>query len=848
MGGKEGAVMKTLLFASAILSSPVFAVTYYLSSASGDDSRSAALAQNSATPWRSLSKIQGLSLGAGDMVLLERGGTYPGTMALGQGSTVAGAVGNPVTIGAYGTGAVPQITGTQSLSGAWALYQGNIWYTPVIGAVEQLFLDGNTLTLARFPNQGTVPITSVISANVFRCAALIGKNLQGATVFARTEHWTWNMNPVSAFDPATGQITFSGTPIYPVLATWGAWLNNHLSLLDAPGEWFFDATAGRLYVWLPGNGNPNGRSIEASVPGHGIALTNVRQAVIQDLWLRGHGGDGINGSGSDVVMRRLKIENCMGSGMRINGARLAVEQSEITGPNVYGMVVSGDGNRLEGNTVKRVAEMARLTRTGVGGECCSGRGLNVSGNDVIVRNNILDSIGYVGIGFSGQRNLIDHNLVRHYCMTTDDGAAIYTWNSDFALPGPAGTIIRNNLVLDAIGAPDGIPDRSTFALGIYMDDRSHHVVIEGNTVSGTDIGIFLHNTRDDTVRNNLSYANHLGQLITQRDNIVGANDMYGSVVYNNTLYSVFNNGPPFLERLYQTNASPLLASRTGDLECSETPFGVRCDRNGLLVWERAVSILPSDTAGRSIYSYSFPGNTQGWGAWPMPPVAMAYDAAQHGGSLRVDYGGDTANRAPLLYAPRNIPVQIGQRYLLKFSGRASSAFDLNIIPRQSHSTYSNLAPTQTFRLGTVWADYLFPFEITSADTSCRLDFNWSRNAAQFWIDDVSFYPMPPGDTSAGPFSVLYYDAGTSALSVNPSPGNSWLDVQGVTRNGAVTLQSLEAFVAIRDQNRLGTPVRKLSASHAFRNLNRYPVLLFPGSEHQWRDARGRVQSPPRIKR
>nr|MDQ3003266.1 right-handed parallel beta-helix repeat-containing protein [Fibrobacterota bacterium] len=526
-----------LFFLSLLISmGQTQAATYYLSEATGDDARTAAQAQSQSTPWKSPAKIQGLSLGAGDQVLFESGGTYRGTLILGQGAAVAGAVGDPVTIGAYGTGNAPILSGTQSVTGTWTRYQGNIWSIAVTGSVEQLFLDGHTLTLARHPNRGTVPITDVVSTNVFTSAALTGLNITGATVFARSQHWTWNMNVISQFNSGSGQITFSGTPIYPIRVGWGAWLNNHLSLLDSPGEWFWDSQSGRLYVWLPTSGDPNGRSLEVSQTGSGLTLNNVRQTVIQDLTLWAQGGDGVSGSGSDLILRRLRVENSLGAGIRLSGPRIAVEQSEVIGPNVYGMVISGDRNRIEGNTVKRVAEMARLTRTGLGGECCSGRGLNVSGADVTVRGNVLDSIGYLGIGFDGQRTLIENNFVRRFCMTTDDGAAVYTWSSDYALPGAAGSVIRSNLILDAIGAPDGIPDSSTFALGIYLDDRTHHIVIENNTVSGTDIGIFLHNTRDDTVRNNLSYGNRMGQLITRRDDIVGANDMYGSVVRDNILY------------------------------------------------------------------------------------------------------------------------------------------------------------------------------------------------------------------------------------------------------------------------------------------------------------------------
>lgn len=82
------------------------------------------------------------------------------------------------------------------------------------------------MTLARFPKSGTVPITTVVSPQVFKCSALVGKTLQGATAFARSEHWTWETQLVSSFDAGTGQVTFAGKPINTLKVNWGAWFNN----------------------------------------------------------------------------------------------------------------------------------------------------------------------------------------------------------------------------------------------------------------------------------------------------------------------------------------------------------------------------------------------------------------------------------------------------------------------------------------------------------------------------------------------------------------------------------------------------------------------------------------------
>jgi hypothetical protein len=60
-----------------------------------------------ATAIKSLSRASGLPLGPGDRVLLQRGGTFSGKLAIWRNGTA----GSPITIDAYGSGANPVVTG-----------------------------------------------------------------------------------------------------------------------------------------------------------------------------------------------------------------------------------------------------------------------------------------------------------------------------------------------------------------------------------------------------------------------------------------------------------------------------------------------------------------------------------------------------------------------------------------------------------------------------------------------------------------------------------------------------------------------------------------------------------------
>lgn len=78
--------------------------TYYVDQNLGSDT---AAGTSQAAPWKSLAKVAATTLAPGDTVLLRRGRTWSGGLAVrGSGSATA-----PVTIGAYGDGARPIVQG-----------------------------------------------------------------------------------------------------------------------------------------------------------------------------------------------------------------------------------------------------------------------------------------------------------------------------------------------------------------------------------------------------------------------------------------------------------------------------------------------------------------------------------------------------------------------------------------------------------------------------------------------------------------------------------------------------------------------------------------------------------------
>ena len=78
--------------------------TYFIDNAAGNDSSSGT---SESDAWRTVGKVSNVTLAPGDRVLFKRGGVWSGPLTLAN----AGTADRPITIGSYGSGALPVIQG-----------------------------------------------------------------------------------------------------------------------------------------------------------------------------------------------------------------------------------------------------------------------------------------------------------------------------------------------------------------------------------------------------------------------------------------------------------------------------------------------------------------------------------------------------------------------------------------------------------------------------------------------------------------------------------------------------------------------------------------------------------------
>ena len=147
-----------LFLLSFLLSSfPIFATTYYVSSSSGSDYNSGT---SSSSPWQSLSKVNSFyNFQPGDNILFKRGDSFYGNISINN----SGNSGNPITFGAYGSGAKPVITGFTWIS-SWTNLGGNIWESTNqasnLSTANIVLINGVNTPMGRYPNSGFLSFQS----------------------------------------------------------------------------------------------------------------------------------------------------------------------------------------------------------------------------------------------------------------------------------------------------------------------------------------------------------------------------------------------------------------------------------------------------------------------------------------------------------------------------------------------------------------------------------------------------------------------------------------------------------------------------------------------------------------
>jgi hypothetical protein len=135
-----------------LVSSGAFAATYYVNAISGSDSNNGT---TELTAWKTISKVNSVTLVAGDIVLFSRGQTFRGNLYQNFQNPSTGSPSSYIRYGAYGTGNKPLFLASISrkLTSDWVSAGTNLWKTSDVVTIDGASRDAGNLI---FNNEASV--------------------------------------------------------------------------------------------------------------------------------------------------------------------------------------------------------------------------------------------------------------------------------------------------------------------------------------------------------------------------------------------------------------------------------------------------------------------------------------------------------------------------------------------------------------------------------------------------------------------------------------------------------------------------------------------------------------------
>ena len=526
------------LFIFNLCGETVKAASVFYVSAAGNDNTGTGTLSN---PWKTIQKAAD-TMTAGDTCII-RGGTYRETVTLNTSGTSA----NPITFKAF-TGETVTVSGADPVTG-WVNHSGSIYYAAMAGSLgtkNQIFVNKQMQLEARWPNSAALdPLNSTFATADSGSNTTIndGDLTQAAGYWVGKTVWCvpgtgYKSYKSTITSSSAGSITFD---TMGVAATAGNsyYITGNLKDLDSAGEWYYDSSTGRLYLWAPGGVNPNTLTVEAK-----------KRTYAFDLSSRSY----INITGINIFASSIKMSasnSCKVSNMT---AEYVSHDSDVTSQYSTGIFMSGTNNELRDST---------LTYS-------SGNLLSIQGTGNKVINNLIHEADYSAadipaIYLLGANHLISHNTIynagRHLIfMPTQNSRIQYNnlYNAgkltrdcgilyEFAWDGQ-GTVIHHNYIHDNLA-------KNYSGTGIYLDNGSKGYIVHHNVVWGNYTGIRLNTPSNfNLIYNNTTYGN--GNIGYWGSDF--SSDMYGDRIFNNIFTTAFTLPGTHIEGNNITSGTNLL--------------------------------------------------------------------------------------------------------------------------------------------------------------------------------------------------------------------------------------------------------------------------------------------------
>src|ERR1035437_3067716 len=506
--------MKSLLLLLFII--PVFtanATTYYFS-ASGNDANNGT---STLTPWKTLSKLNSAfsSFSPGDSLLFKRGDTFYGLLVISS----SGSSGSPITIGAYGSGARPIITGFTTLS-SWTSLGSGIYEDSCSAcqpSLNMVTFQDTLQPMGRWPklsasNGGYLTIDSHTGYTSLTSTGLSGAlNYVGGEVVARKYDYVMDRARITAQSGTTITCAPFTNTYYDFLNNYGFFIQNHVNTCTTLGEWAYDSIPKKIKMYFGGN-SPSSYTVQASTTDNLVTINGYNNYITFDnITFKGSNSRTFNiGQCNHIQINNCDIKFSGIDAIWVNNNsstnNIQVNNCTISYTNNNGIV----GNNATNWTITNNSFLNTGMIRGAGGNGDGEyEGMVYIGGKSLIQYNTVKNTGYIGIQFVGDSVEIRNNYVDSFCIVKRDGGGVYT----YADTNKLGRKVIGNIITNGIGDNYGIGidltnpyDRQAY--GIYMDGGTKNVVIDSNTVANCALsGFHFNSPRNIQMKGNTSFNN-----------------------------------------------------------------------------------------------------------------------------------------------------------------------------------------------------------------------------------------------------------------------------------------------------------------------------------------------------
>jgi len=817
---KTSATKFTLLVWLMIFAQPLFATDYYFSERSGNDSRSATEAQNPATPWKSIEKLNQIfsTLNAGDAVYFKRGEKFYGTIHINK----SGNPGNPIKIGAYGTGPKPIITSFIEAQN-WTSLGNNQYETKSAlntSDIQVVLINGKRVELGRFPNadqknEGYITINSTNGKdNISGDFPSGSSNWVGADVVIKKHQWVIDAHKISAHSGSSVTYIAESNSYSPKIG-FGFFIQNHPNTLDKYGEWYFNPSTKKLRIHL-GNEKPENSIIEyASLSNLMTKNSRANHILVENLHLTGANTDAMYLSGGDnVKISKVDIDFTGEDGMHIlSHSNLEIEGCDIKNAYNNGMYLrfGNDGAVIRNNNVSKIATEAGRTRNGDG----AGVGIFAVSSDILIERNTVSFIGYNGIQFNGNNTIVKNNFIDTFCLIKGDGGGIYTFGGHNN-PDVHNRKIIENIIINGIGSEGGLPytKNSSFnpqAEGIFLDDNSNGIEIIGNSIAHTNSGMKMSNTYNVKATKNTIFNSNM--LLNFGNSTIGK-DTRNIVVEENILFSKYPTQNAYTIRSHKDDIKQMVAFKKNTLF---RPFGDNYsiftrnpNSSGTFVeniynlerWTNETGndqgstshtvdfekyVISEKTSDNLFPNKEFNKNTSGLSANNSTLTWVSGEI--DGGTLQISPGSGAS-----------LKIDIGKvvkdkTYLVKFKAKAEKPVPFRAYLRHTGSPWATISALTTFDLETKTKEYqtILTSDIDLDKASVMIAM--PESGVKIWLDDLEIIAV--NVTQVLPEDKLIFEYNNSNTSKTLSLNGTYLDANNVTHSNKIVIAPYQSVALFR---------------------------------------------------